>query len=344
MVFRFRVFVIAFIFFATKHTPFVVKGLTRRLYMKKIAFLFPGQGSQRVGMGLEFYQAFDIVRETFDMAEELVKLNLSKLCFKGPMESLTTTVNLQPALTAINLATLAVIQTEGIKADVTAGHSLGEYSALCAAAVLSREDTILSVMKRGELMHREATKQEGAMSAIIGLSIEAVEDLVVKAGSDGIVSVANHNTKNQIVITGAPAGVQKASALAVSQNGRSIPLKVSGAWHSALIHGAENDFKHFLESIPFSKPLLPVLHNVTADSTNDPLEIRSLMVTQLCHPVKWYDTMGRLIDENIEIFVEVGPGNVLTGLLKKTIPEGYPHQIFRVNNMKTLEMLFTAVL
>ena len=312
--------------------------------MKKIAFLFPGQGSQGIGMGLEFYQEFDIVRETFDMAEELVKINLSKLCFKGPMENLTATVNLQPALTVINLSTLAILQKEGIKADVTAGHSLGEYSALCAAAVLSREDTILSVMKRGELMHREATKQKGAMSAIIGLSIETVEDIVVKAGSDGIVSVANHNTKNQIVITGAPAAVQKASALAVSQNGRSIPLKVSGAWHSALIQDAEKDFENFLESIPFSTPDMPVLHNVTADSTNDPLEIQSLMVTQLCHPVKWFDTMGRLMEENIDIFVEVGPGSVLAGLLKKTIPEGYPHQIFRVNNMKTLEKFFTTVL
>jgi [acyl-carrier-protein] S-malonyltransferase len=312
--------------------------------LKKIAFLFPGQGSQRIGMGQEFYQAFDIAREVFDMAEELVKINLSKLCFKGPMEDLTATVNLQPALTAINLSALAIIQKEDVKARITAGHSLGEYSALYAAGVISKEDTFRSIMKRGELMHREATKQKGAMSAIIGLPIETVEDIVTKAASDGIVSVANHNTKEQIVITGTPAAVLKASALAVDQNGRSIPLKVSGAWHSALIHGAENDFKNFLENISFSTPGIPVLHNVTADSTKDPHEIRSMMVTQLCHPVKWYDTMCRLMEEEIEIFVEVGPGNVLAGMLKKTIPEGYPHQIFRVNNMKTLDIFFSAVL
>jgi len=295
-------------------------------------------------MGQEFYLAFDVVREVFDMAEELVKINLSKLCFKGPMEDLTATVNLQPALTAINLSTLALIQKEDVKACVTAGHSLGEYSALFAAGVISKEDTFRSVMKRGELMHREATKQKGAMSAIIGLPIETVENIVARTGSDGIVSVANHNTKEQIVITGAPTAVLKTSALATEQNGRSIPLKVSGAWHSALIQGAENDFKNFLENIPFSTPDIPVLHNVTADRSKDPHEIRSMMVTQLCHPVKWYDTMVRLMEEEIEIFVEVGPGNVLTGMLKKTIPKDYPHQIFRVNNIKTLDIFFSAVL
>ena len=235
-----------------------------------MAFLFPGQGSQSIGMGHEFHQEFDIVRDVFCMAEELVKINLSKLCFKGPMEDLTATIHLQPALTAINLSTLTVLQKEGLRADITAGHSLGEYSALCAAAVLSKEDTFRSVMKRGQLMHREATRQKGAMSAIVGLPIETVDDIVSKAESDGIVSVANHNAKEQIVITGTPAAVQKASALAANQNGRSIPLKVSGAWHSALIQGAESDFSSFLESIPFSTPEIPVLHNVTADTTNDP--------------------------------------------------------------------------
>lgn len=311
--------------------------------MKKIAFLFPGQGSQRVGMGQEFYQEYDIVREIFDMAEDLVRINLSKLCFKGPMEDLTTTLNLQPALTTVSLATLAILQKEGPQASIAAGHSLGEYSALSAAGVLAKEDTIRAVNRRGELMHREASRHEGAMSAIVGLPMETVQQIVAEAEADGIVSVANHNAKEQIVITGEPVAVQKAGTLAVAHQGRSIPLKVSGAWHSALIHGAEDDFSIFLENIPFNKPELPVIHNASADLSQDPSEIKSLMVTQLCHPVRWYDTMNRLMDHEIETFIEVGPGNVLAGLLKKTIPADYPHRIYRINDMKTLDKFLSTI-
>lgn len=311
--------------------------------MKKMAFLFPGQGSQRVGMGQEFYQEYDIVREIFDMAEELVQTNLSKLCFKGPMEDLTTTLNLQPALTVVSVATLAILQKEGPPASITAGHSLGEYSSLCAAGVLTQADTIRAVNRRGELMHREATRYQGAMSAIVGLPMETVQQIVAEAQINGIVSVANHNAKEQIVITGEPAAVQKASTLAAAHQGRAIPLKVSGAWHSALIRGAEDDFSAFLASLPFSEPAFPVLHNVSADMNTDPTDIRSLMVTQLCHPVRWYDTMKRLMDHEIETFVEVGPGNVLAGLLKKTIPADYPYRIYGIRDMKSLDAFLSAV-
>ena len=294
-------------------------------------------------MGRDFYQEYDIVRETFDMAEDLVKLHIKKLCFNGPMEDLTLTVNLQPAVTAVNLSILRVLEKEGFQSDITAGHSLGEYSALCAAQVITKEDTLRSVMRRGELMHREAGKHQGAMTAVIGLPIDTVASLVQEAQSDGVVSIANHNMEHQIVITGAPNAVEKASALAVAQNGRAIPLKVSGAWHSALIKGAETDFKNYLDTLPFKAPIIPVIHNVSADVAPAPDEIRKMMAAQICSPVKWFDTMKHLMKLKTDVFVEVGPGKVLCGLLKKTIPPDYPGRIFAVNTMKSLENFIKEV-
>ena len=305
--------------------------------MKKTAFLFPGQGSQSVGMGEEFYREYDIVREIFDMAEEITRINISKLCFKGPMQDLTMTVNLQPAVTAVNLACLAVIEKENIAYQYCAGHSLGEYGALCAADVNSKADTIRLVYKRGKLMHREASKHLGAMHAIVGLPIEDVTELVGQVQTDGIVSVANHNTQQQIVITGAPSAVEQVSSMAVAKGAKSVPLKVSGAWHSELIKGAQDEFKEFLGTIGFDAPQKQVLFNVTAAPEENPAEIRNLMARQLCSPVRWYDTMNKLMAQEVEVFVEVGPGRVLAGLLKKTLPRDYPGKFYNVANMKQLE-------
>jgi len=311
--------------------------------LKKTAFLFPGQGSQSVGMGLDFYQEYDVVRELFDMAEEISKINISKLCLKGPMEDLTQTVNLQPAVTAVNLACLAAIEKEGITPDVCAGHSLGEYSAICSSDIVSREDTFRLVFKRGELMHREAVKNKGAMHAIIGLSIDVVEEIVSEVKEQGVVAVANHNAEKQIVITGSPHSVKNASSIASSQGAKAIPLNVSGAWHSDLIKGAHDEFKNIIESIPFNTPQRPTIFNVTADFEKEPDEIKSIMARQLCSPVKWYDSMCRLMDEHIEIFVEVGPGKVLTGLLRKILPKDHPCQIFNVGSMKELERFLSKI-
>ncbi|MBU2623391.1 MAG: ACP S-malonyltransferase, partial [Proteobacteria bacterium] len=226
--------------------------------MKKIAFLFPGQGSQSVGMGFDFYQEFVFVKELFEMASEICKINLAELCFKGPMEELTKTINLQPSVTAVNLACLLAVEKELIIPAFLAGHSLGEYSALCAASVISRENAFRLVYKRGELMHREAVKHKGAMHAIIGLPVEDIELIIAEVKNEGIVSVANHNTKTQIVITGEPEAVNKVSSLASAKGAKPVPLNVSGAWHSKLIKGAEDDFEKYLENITFSKPAIPV--------------------------------------------------------------------------------------
>jgi [acyl-carrier-protein] S-malonyltransferase len=311
--------------------------------LKKTVFLFPGQGSQAVGMGRDFYQEYDFVREIFDMAEEITKINLSKLCFNGPLEDLTATVNLQPAITAVNLAGLAALEKEGIKPDITAGHSLGEYSALCASGVVSKLDTIKLVDQRGRLMHRESTRHLGVMQAIVGLPIDTVRQLVVEAQPDGVIAVANHNAERQIVITGAPDPVKKAASLAVSQGARAIPLKVSGAWHSDLIKGAQDEFTDFLNTFAFSAPQRPVIMNVTGDYADNPDEIKTLMAQQLCRPVKWYDAMCKLIEGRVEYFVEVGPGRVLAGLLKKILPKDYPGKIYNISSMRRLEQFFKEI-
>jgi [acyl-carrier-protein] S-malonyltransferase len=288
-------------------------------------------------MGQEFYQEYDVVREIFDMAEETIKMRISKLCFNGPMEELTQTVNLQPAVTTVNLACLAVLKKEGIAYDFCAGHSLGEYSALNAAGAISAEDTIKLVHKRGDLMHRESTRYKGAMHAIVGLPIAEVDDLVTEVQPQGIVSVANHNSELQIVITGSPEPVEKVSALAAEKGAKAIPLKVSGAWHSELIKGAEDEFKGFLDQIRFDSPEKAIVFNVSADISSEADEIKDMMVRQLCNPVRWYDSMIKLKDEKMETFVEVGPGRVLAGLLKKILPSDYPAKVYNISNMKQLE-------
>jgi len=310
---------------------------------RKIAFLFPGQGSQYVGMGSELARAFPEAQKVFELVDEVCQKPISKLCFNGPMDELTLTANLQPAVTAVSLACLVALNRSGIKPDVSAGHSLGEYAALVASGVLSGPDALALVNKRGELMHRESLEHPGTMAAVIGLSIGEVEQMVADVRENEVLGVANHNTAEQIVITGEKSSVSRAMAMAKEKGGKAIPLKVSGAWHCSLMDKAVGDFREFLEGFTFSEPKTAILFNATAGEEKNPSKIKDIMSRQLISPVRWYDIIQKMIENGTNVFVEVGPKTVLSGLMKKIIPSHVEASVYSVQDMKTLDLLIEAL-
>ncbi len=293
--------------------------------MKKTAVLFPGQGSQYLGMGKAFIEADPEAAALMDMAERVSGFPLRQLCFDGPLEELTRVLHLQPALTAINLICWQQLRKtlSGFSPVWTAGHSLGEYSALHAAGVLSAEDTVALVTKRGEFMERENAAHPGGMRAVLGLTIEEVENLLAQYNGPGAVVVANHNSAQQIIISGDQEGLDGLSELCRANGVKKImPLKVAGANHSPLVAGAVPDFAACMEKICFNPPNTPLLFNVTAAPENDPAAIRSIMARQIASRVRWHESVCRMIEDGVEVFLELGPGSVLTGLMKKILPAG----------------------
>lgn len=305
--------------------------------VEKTAFLFPGQGSQFVGMGRDLAESFPAASEVFQRVDDICERPISKMCFEGPMEELTLTENLQPAVTAVNLACLRALKASGATGLVSAGHSLGEYAALVSSGIVQDDDALRLVQKRGQLMHRESLIHPGTMAAVVGLPLETVQSIVEESKEEDILAVANHNTAEQIVITGQMAAVSRAVKMVKEKGARAIPLKVSGAWHCGLMGGAVEEFREFMDNIPFSTPVTQMLFNATGDAEKDPERIKDIMATQLVHPVKWYDIVQRMLNDGVTTLVEVGPKKVLTGLVKKMMPDDAEIRLFNVEGVRSLE-------
>jgi [acyl-carrier-protein] S-malonyltransferase len=287
---------------------------------QKIAFLFPGQGSQAVGMGRDLAEKFTVARDTFAEADAALDYSLSKLCFEGPAEQLKQTEFTQPAIFAVSMAAYRVLASRGIEPQIAAGHSLGEYAACAAAGVMSFADAIRALRSRGQFMQEAVPEGQGAMAAVLGLDADAVRGVCEAAAKETneVVSPANLNSPQQIVISGSAAGVARASALATEKGAmKVVPLQVSAPFHCALMQPARDRLAEVLKNIEVQDPRFPIVSNVTADVTKRGGRERELLVEQVTAPVRWVESMRRMIDEGASFFVEVGPGKVLTGLLRQ---------------------------
>ncbi len=300
----------------------------------KVCFVFPGQGSQHIGMGKEIHESFSEARKVFDDASEALGYDVARMCFEGPEEELNKTVRTQPCILTASIAALSALTTKGMNPAVVAGHSLGEYSALVASGVVAFRDAVKLTEKRAQFMQEAVPEGRGLMAAILGLDRDKLKGICLSLKS-GYAAPANYNSPGQIVIAGDKEAVEEAMKLAKEAGAkRALPLAVSVPSHCSLMSDASKRLGELMEGLEFKDPSIPIVNNADAMFLNDMQAIKASLVRQLNSPLLWEDSIKAISNSDINTFVEVGPGKVLSGLIKRIEPGA---RLYNVEDMKSLE-------